>query len=414
MSSPSPTRRDAWRAAVATLLLVAATQLSAVPAAADDVALPVAAVLSVGGQTAVVVDLSAGTSPDRRSVTVTAGGAPLSAELVPVMSAGLAVTLVVDTSTAGADTLPAWLSAGARFILDAPDGCPAVVIADREPAGAITPPLRGPTEIIRALTAVRPGGDRDTAAALTLAAQQFPQAGTGRRVVVAYTTAADAGGPSAPALAARFRAAGAILVVVGTAGDAYWSEAAAATGGFFARAGRPVVVPALDQVESTLSGRHLVRFATPGVLPARVSVRVQTGDLTFTGDAVVVPPPPPAAVPAAARDRTVLAPALVTAAVAAMVAFLVVVAVRARREREPLGPPALTTVFRGRAVVPGRTVQAHGRVPDGVGSFRVRLGLLPDPAQRGVPLVGRDVVTRAGDEVAPVRDDGGDQGDDGG
>jgi glyoxylase-like metal-dependent hydrolase (beta-lactamase superfamily II) len=309
------------------------------------------------------------------------------AELIPVMSDGLAVPLVVDASTAGAATLPAWLSAGARFMLEAPSGCRAVVITDREPATAITPQLRGPTEVIRALTAVRPGGERDTAAALTLAARQFPQAGTGRRVVVMYTTAADADGPSAATLAARFRAGGTILVVIGTAGDGYWSDAAAATGGFFAPAGQPVVVPALDQVESTLSGRYLVSFATPGALPARVSVRVDAGDLTLTGDAVI-PPPPPAAADGSATSRTLLWPAAVTVVVAAVAALTLLLALRSRRPREPVGPPALTAVFRGRAAVPGPAARGRARIPLDVRkrpALRQGPAALP-PAQQAMPI----------------------------
>jgi hypothetical protein len=270
--------------------LIAVLVFGAAPAVA--VPLPVTAVLTGGGQTSVVVDLSASTSPGRAVVAVTRDGEPQSARLVPVVSDDLAVALVVDTSAAGAATLPAWLSAAARFMLEAPARTRAVVVTDSAPAAAVTGPQRGPLEIVRALDGIRARGQRDTAAALTLAAGQFPGTPAGRRVVVFYTSAPDAGGESAAALAARFRAAGTILVVVGTAAAGrYWADAAAATGGFFAPAGEPVVVPALDQVQTTLAGRYLVQFETPPDLPARVSVRVDTGDLTLTGDALVTAPP---------------------------------------------------------------------------------------------------------------------------
>jgi hypothetical protein len=357
------------------LLLVVTQPLAARPAAAA-VPLPVAGVLTAGGQTALVVDLSGSTRPSRRGVTVTAGGVRLRTELIPVMSDGLTVPLVVDTSAAGAVTLPAWLSAAARFVLEAPSGCQSVVIVDHEPATAITPPLRGPTEVIRALTAVRASGPRDTAAALTLAARQFPQAGTGRRVVVLYTTAPDAGGPSAATLAARFRSGGTILVVVGTGGAEYWSAAAAPTGGFFAPAGRPVVVPALDQVEATLSGRHLVRFATPATLPATVAVRVDTGDLTLTGDVVIPPPPPPAGADDSAASRALPSSMAITVTVAAIVALTMLLVLRSRRPRAPLGPPGLTSVFRGRAAVPAARVLGRAAIPPDV---RQR-ALIPPPS----------------------------------
>ncbi|GIF00197.1 vWA domain-containing protein [Paractinoplanes rishiriensis] len=344
------------------MLLVVVTQPLAARPAAAAVPLPVAGVLTAGGQTALVVDLSASTRPGRRGVTVTAGGVRQRAELIPVMSDGLAVPLVVDTSSVGAVTLPAWLSAAARFVLEAPSGCQTVVITDHEPATTITPPLRGPTEVIRALTAVRASGPRDTAAALSLAARQFPQAGTGRRVVVLYTTAPDAGGPSAATLAARFRSGGTILVVVGTDGAEYWSAAAAPTGGFFAPAGRPVVVPALDQVESTLSGRYLVRFATPATLPATVAVRVDTGDLTLSGDVVVPLPPPPDAGESTASPTLPWSMAI-TVTVAAIVALTLLLVLRSRRPRVPLGPPGLTSVFRGRAAVPAPRILGRAAIP---------------------------------------------------
>ncbi|MFC7528716.1 VWA domain-containing protein [Actinoplanes sp. GCM10030250] len=265
--------------------------MSAFSALPAPVPLPVVASMVAGGETTVVVDLGAGPPGGTEAVTVTHDGVARSARLEPVVADGLAVTLVVDASSAGAATLPAWLSAAARFVLGAPSGTRSVVIPDRAPAAAITEPQRGASGVVRALDGVRAGGERDTAAALDLAADQFPEAADGRRVVVLYTTAADAGGSSAEQVAARYRASGTILVVVGTAAAAgYWSGAAAGTGGFFAPAGDPVVVPALDQVETTLSGRYLVRFPTPAELPARVGVRVETEELAFTGETVVEAP----------------------------------------------------------------------------------------------------------------------------
>jgi hypothetical protein len=334
------------------------------------VPLPVTAVLVSGARTALVVDLSASTRPGRRSVSVTRAGTPQQAELVPVVADGLAVTLVVDTSADGAATLPAWLSAAARFILEAPPTTRAAVIADSAPAAVTVPPQRGPAGVIRALTPLRARGDRDTAAALGLAVRQFPATEPGRRVVLLYTTAANAGGEGAGALAARFRANGTILVVVGTAeGGAYWAEAAAGTGGFFAPAGDPVVIPALDQVTATLRGRYLVRFPTPPTLPSRVSVRVGTGDLQLTGDTIVAATAAPAPPGTADRppDQT---PVILAAAVTGLAALLLVVALVRGRRRAPVrvrpadaevpGPPP-TWVAQGRAAVPAPAPVVRGR-----------------------------------------------------
>ncbi|MBG0567118.1 hypothetical protein [Actinoplanes aureus] len=284
MSSRTPNRSS-----LAALLLASLAVPAAAPAALP---LPVVATVTVGAETTVVVDLSSRPPAAGSTATITHDGATRPADLEPVVADGLAVTLVVDATTEGAATLPAWLSAAARFMLAAPATTQAVIIPDRAPVAVLGPAQRGPFGIVRSLNSVRAGGERDTAAALELAERQFPDVPAGRRVVLLYTTAADAGVTSADRLAARYRAAGTILVVVGpAAAGTYWSAAATGTGGFFAPAGDPVVVPALDQVETTLSGRYLVRFPTPPDLPARVVVSVDTGEPTFTGEVVVAERP---------------------------------------------------------------------------------------------------------------------------
>jgi hypothetical protein len=152
----------------------------------------------------------------------------------------------------------------------------------------ISPPQRGPADTVRALSGLRAGGQRSTSDALTMAKDQFPDSPAGNRVVVFYTSAVDAGGESSSALGTRFLQAATILIVVGGAGDSpYWSDAAPRTGGFFAPAGTSVVAPALDQMARTLRHRYLVQFPTPQTLPARVSVRIDTGKLVLAGDAVI-------------------------------------------------------------------------------------------------------------------------------
>jgi hypothetical protein len=354
MSSSSPTRPERRRARARVLpLALILSQFPGPAAAAAAVPLPVAAVLAGGAETSLVVDLGAagGARPGRPAVT--RDGATEPARLVPVMSGGLTVALVVDASAAGAATLPAWLSAAARFVLETPSTTRSVVISDAAPAAVTAGPARGPAEMVRALTTVRAHGERDTAAALGLALRQFPAAGTGRRVVVLYTTGPDAGGEGARSLAARFRASGTILVVVGTTGGLYWADAAAGTGGFFAPAGEPVVIPALDQVRSTLTGRYLVQFPTPPDLPAQVSVRIDAGGVTLSGVATVSSPE---AGPPAEADHTRRWAAVVLAvAIAGMPAAVLL---KWRRPRRRIRP---AVVARGRAPVPGATIPPEER-----------------------------------------------------
>jgi glyoxylase-like metal-dependent hydrolase (beta-lactamase superfamily II) len=348
------------------------------PAAAA-VPLPAIAVLPGADRTTLVVDLGASTGPvNRKTVPIAVDGVPQQAQLAPVMSERLAVAFVIDTSAAGGAALPAWLSAAARFILEAPAGTQAAVVADASPPTLISPPQRGPLGIVSALSGVRAGGQRRTSDALTLAKAQFPASPTGHRVVVVYTGAAHAGGESAAALSARFQQAGTILIVVGSAGDStYWTGAARATGGFFAPAGTPVVVPALDQVATTLRGRYLVQFPTPRALPARVSVRIDAGKLVLTGD-VVIPADSGRPRPA---SRLRLEVALAAIAGCLLVFFAAALLIRRRSARRraarsdgsardepastvvPEGAAVAGTVARGRASVPGAAVVGRAPVP---------------------------------------------------
>jgi hypothetical protein len=339
MSSSSPTGRSRLRAALAAVAFLPALAPSPEPS----VALPVVAALSHGGETALVVDLGASAPSGNRTVMVTRGGVPEKAELEPVMAAGLNVALVVDSSAEGAKALPAWLSAAARFTLEAPASTRSVVITAGEPAKAVIAPQQGPLDVVRALDGIRPSGDRDTVAALTLATTQFPDARPGRRLAVLYTTAPGADREEAESLGARLRDTGTILVVVGTTdANRFWTDTAAATGGFFAPAGDPVVVPALDQVQTTLRSRYLIRFPTPAELPANVGVRVDAGDLTLTGTAIV-----PGADAGGGRWVTI---GWATGIVTIVVAAAVLVAVGRRSRRPQPAPP----VARGRASIPRR------------------------------------------------------------
>jgi hypothetical protein len=385
MSSPSQRRPDrrVTRAA-AFLLVLLIVQCFGLPPVAAAVPLPVVAVLSGAGQTFLVVDLGAGSGPIRgTAAAITLDGVPQRTQLVPVVSDLLAVAFVIDTSQAGAAALPSWLSAAARFILETPAQTQAVAVADASPPRMIAPPQRGPMGIVSALSVVRAGGQRATSDALTLAMRQFPATPTGRRVVVLYTTSADAGGERAEALSARFRQSGTILVVVSTADDsAYWADAARTTGGFFAPAGTPVVVPALDQVETTLRGRYLVQFPTPETLPARVSVRVATGALTLTGDAIVradsagVPgrQQRPASGPWVAIALATIAGCLIVLVAAAVIFRSRTARLRAARAGGPAEDAATSTVAvertdlprpiaRGRASVPAPPARGRASVP---------------------------------------------------
>jgi hypothetical protein len=410
MSLSSPNRLDRLRAAFLLLVLVLVQGFGPAPAAAAAATLPVIAVLPGAERTSLVVDLSAAPGPVRAgAASVTVDGAPQQAQVTPVVSDQLAVALVVDASDQGRDVLPAWLSAAARFILEVPAKTFAVAVTDTSPPVVLTTAQGDRAGVVRALSAVRAGGVRHTSDAVSLATRQFPAATAGARVLVLYTTAADAGGESAAALGARLAKDGTILVVVGTAdGSTYWADATRATGGFFAPAATPVVVPALDQVETTLRGRHLVQFPTPRTRPARVTVQINTGGLRLTGGTVI---------PGNRRGGppVVVWWAAVAGAVAVLLAAAVIVARRVRRRPAALVPAPAPAVVRARASLPS---VARGRAPVPV-TPRGRTDPDDPPPEPVSPAGRRGALTppgrRAGaqpDKDAPAA--AGADGDDGG
>ena len=383
MSSPSRTWSErAWseRAAalVAGVLAALVALFACVPAAAAAAPVPLRVVTTLpgsDGRSLLVLDLSAAPGAGEPAVTVEQDGTPLVSTLTPVVGETMGVTLVVDNSTDGAAEVPAWLSAGARFILEAPAQARAVVVTASAPAAVATGPEQGPVEIVRALEAVRAGGERDTSAALALASDQFPDIGPGHKVVVLYTSAPDAGGASAAALAARFRARGQLLVVVGpAAAEGFWGAAATGTGGFFAPAGDPVVVPALDQVRTTLQSRYLVEIPTPQRLPATLSVAVDVDGVALRGQAVIAAPP-------ATPDEDPAVPVAVwwTVAAVGVLALAAIAFFLVRRGRT--GGPAVTgPASVGPASIGPASIGPASVGPASMGSARARPAIAGPPA----------------------------------
>lgn len=176
------------------------------------------------------------------------------------------------------------------------------MVADTTPPALVSPSRAQAPDAIRALNTIRAGGERHTADALALAIGQLPRTVDGPRVIILYTTASDAAGVTADDLTQRLLRAQALLVVVTTAPHtSYWPRITRATGGLVAPALNDFVTPALDQVGTMLRARYLVSVPEPASLPAPVSLRVDTDQMTLTDDAIVTA--------AVGQRRSVLAPA---------------------------------------------------------------------------------------------------------
>ncbi len=297
MSSSTRSRPDprAVRSTVPVLVVLAVLWLAApgaaaVPTGPTEVPLSDVTVLpEADRQVSLVVNVAGGTQPvPPDSVSVSVAGLRQPTAVVPVMSDQLASGIVVDASQEGASELASWLSGAARFVLEEPAAARTAVVADTTPPPVLAELQQGPADVVRALSAVRPHGKRDTSDALTLAVHQLPATLAVPRVVILYTGAADAGGEASNDLAARLAKEHVLLVVVTTATDTrYWSTATRPTGGFLAPAGTAAAGHALDQVASTLRTRYLITFPTPAQLPTLAAVRVELPDVTMSTSVLV-------------------------------------------------------------------------------------------------------------------------------
>ena len=290
---------------------------------------------TVDGRSRLTVDMPGDVKPGS-VVTVTVGGAPQTAQIVPLLSDRTATVVVVDASAAGAAQLQPGLSGVASLVLTAPPAARSALVADTEPPAVVAPLAVGSSDTLRGLTTVRPGGARHTAAALDLALRQLPPGPDDPRLVVLYTAAPDAGGPSVADLAGRLTAAGAVLAVVVPSPDVptYWVAAAAATGGT-AVAARSGVIAAFDALTAALRTRCLVTFPLPEVLPVAAVVHADTPQGPVTVDAVVSPP---VAAATAAQPRAAGPAGVVGLVLLVVIAMLVWGALRSARRRSKTVP----------------------------------------------------------------------------
>ncbi len=221
---------------------------------------------------------------DVSNLRATAGSTTLPVTMTPVLSLRTAVSVVVDASTAGADALQrSGLSGVTNLLLQLPPESRTAVIADRRPPTVVAPPGQGIAADLDALAALRPDGVRATSDALALAARQLPPAGVFSSVVVLYTGASDAGGPTAAALGQRLQQAHAVLAVVDTSRDPrYWRDVSTLTGGLDLHIQAGTAIPAFDALADALHARYEVTFPRPTGSVDRVDLRFTVGGQQLT------------------------------------------------------------------------------------------------------------------------------------
>ena len=292
MSSSPPTR---WSSrALLLVVLIILPVLLAAPGAAAQPPLVVVPAGSADGQARLVVQVPGGPVPPD-AIGASVNGEHLDARAEPVLSERLAAALVVDASADGSPMLPVGLAGAANLVLAAPPTTRSTLVTDSTPPAVALPWPSGPADTLRALSDVRAGGARSTAAALDLAVDQLRAGPTDPRLVVLYTGAPDAGGEPAATVVERMRAAGVVLAVVGSGDTAspFWTAVAEGTGGMAVAAGPSGVIGAFDQVTAALGTRYLVTFPVPERLPATVAVQVDTAGGPVSTEATVTSQAPP-------------------------------------------------------------------------------------------------------------------------
>ncbi len=344
-------------------LLIALQLLGGTPARAQQGFAVVPAGAEAGSARLVVECPGAGAGREP-SFAVTVDGRPQPVTAVPLLSERLALAAVVDASREAGAVLQPGISGVVDLVLGAPAGLRAALVADTGPPVVVTPLGSDPAALLDGLSALRPGGDRQTVAALDLAARQLPPEAGSPRLVVLHTGAADAPGRSAADLAAGLSAAGIVLGVVATGTDGgpvppYWAAAAAATGGTAVSVRETEAVAGFTRLTTALRTRYVVTVPAPARLPADATVRVEAPGGPFTAAVTLpAPPAPPAGVgpvppPGAAPDSAPDAGAGpgaglgVAAGLAMLVLVVVGVAVRGRRTAPRRDDPDHGTDDRG-------------------------------------------------------------------
>ena len=287
-------RRSGFVRALATVLSAtfAVLWLAAGEAAAADLSVVAVGKSRTDGRVSVVVDVrSAASSPiPARAFSVTARGTPVGVQAVPLFSDQLAIGVVVDASEAGRPALHAGLAGATNFLLEQPRKR-TVVVADRSPPVFATLPETGTTDLVKALSGIQPGGQRQTSAAISLALRDLGAMSANSRMVLLYTAAADAGGEPAADLAARLIDAHTFLAVVSTGDDpGYWIDVTQRSGGTVARPQAGGIFAAFDHVADETRGLYLLTFPAPDPLPVNISVAADTAEGPVSADAVLPSP----------------------------------------------------------------------------------------------------------------------------
>ncbi len=371
----------------------------AVAGAAGVAELRVVTVLpSTDGATTVVADLRPAPTAalPAGAAEVAAGGERVPATTAPLFDPTGQTALVVDASAGGTQALPEVLSGATAFLLRLPETARVTVVADGAPPRSVTarPVARAPA--LGALVDLRAAaGGPSTIEALELALRDLPPPDAGHPLVLLQTTSAPPrDGEQARRLAERLRGAGAVLAVVAAPGlAAAWGQVATPTGGLAVEAAPGAVADAFDEVTRVLRGRLVVTFVAPSGAPS-AELQVRAGGDVLTTDVPLAPggqaaqagsaPPAPGTSPPG-DQRPALAVGVIALMLAAVAGFVLLV----RPRRSPGTLPAGVRAFD--VTDPASPVEIAHTAPPG--------REVPFPAASAADNGGRQVSLESGSAV---------------
>ena len=130
--------------------------------------------------------------------------------------------------------------------------CQSAVVASGGSARLVAPLRSGPGAALSAVSALRPDGDRSTAAGASLAARELSTARPGPHQIVVFTTGADNGDPSVARLSDELVRAGVLTCVVQTQPVDFWTRIVDRAGGSIVASQTEDVVTSVEELAATL------------------------------------------------------------------------------------------------------------------------------------------------------------------
>ncbi|HEU4544041.1 MAG TPA: VWA domain-containing protein, partial [Jiangellaceae bacterium] len=232
-------------------------------------------------------------------LSISVDGSTVIPAVVPMMSRSLSVALVIDAAAETPAELVEAVQTGATdFLLRLPEGARTAVVTSGGDPQIAAPLSAERADALSALSALRPAGPSSMAEAVLLAADELVTAPEGPRTIIVFANSSDVGSPSVEQVTEAISDSTALIYVIQTSEDNWWSRVVDGAGGAVLRTDQANVVQSYGDLATALEEQYLVTFQAPGELPAVAEVATGPGEVESSA-VVPLPAPDTAADPAA-------------------------------------------------------------------------------------------------------------------